>query len=385
MRRGLPISWRAGGRGRRFPRGVLREMAVERAGIDDWLFEECYQAVGDLAETIAHVLPPPRTRSSAGLAEWIEQRLLPLRGMPPDEIGERLAGYWDELDWSGRFLLTKLIGGGFRVGVSRLSVIRALAEVAGVEPKTVAQRIVGYTGIASMPSAAGFSALIASGSDAVADAGQPYPFFLAHQLNDAAGYAGTGRPVDGRMEVGRHPRTTGQARRRDLAVVARRGAGDRPLSGIARARSADSRRHGASTARSSCGRTAAFDRSPRCRRASEGNRCRRKSWPTRRPRCSPTTCWKRMAPICACCRSTSDARASSALVPAVGDEHLQLSPLLSLPSWDAYARAARRVALARRRRLHAQAPRRALRRRPDEGIRNLVEMEDRPDDASTPC
>ena len=164
-----------------------------RAGIDDWLFEECYQAVGDLAETIAHVLPPPRTRSTTGLAEWVEQRLLPLRGMPPDEIGERLVVYWDELDWSGRFLLTKLIGGGFRVGVSRLLVTRALAEIAGVEPKTVAQRIVGYTGIAAMPSAARFSALIASGQDGVAEAGQPYPFFLAHQLNDAPDTLG---PVD---------------------------------------------------------------------------------------------------------------------------------------------------------------------------------------------
>jgi len=65
----------AGGRPRQaVPARVLRQMAIERAGIDDWLFEECYQAVGDLAETIAHVLPPPRTKSSAGLAEWIEQR-----------------------------------------------------------------------------------------------------------------------------------------------------------------------------------------------------------------------------------------------------------------------------------------------------------------------
>ena len=176
----------AGGRPRQtVPARVLREIAIERAGIDDWLFEECYQAVGDLAETIAHVLPPPRHRTAAGLAEWVEQRLLPLRGMPPNDIGERLAVFFDELDWAGRFLLLKLIGGGFRVGVSRLSVTRALADVAGVEPKTVAQRMVGYTGTTTMPSAASFSALIAAGPGGLADAGQPYPFFLAHQLNDS--------------------------------------------------------------------------------------------------------------------------------------------------------------------------------------------------------
>ena len=38
---------------------AARAGRAQRAGIDDWLFEECYQAVGDLAETIAHVLPPP--------------------------------------------------------------------------------------------------------------------------------------------------------------------------------------------------------------------------------------------------------------------------------------------------------------------------------------
>ena len=108
----------AGGRPRQsVPTRLLRELAGERAGIDDWIFEECYQAVGDLAETIAHVLPPPRGETAQGLAFWVEQRLLPLRGMAREAIRERLFAYWDELDWNGRFLLLKLTGGGLRVGV----------------------------------------------------------------------------------------------------------------------------------------------------------------------------------------------------------------------------------------------------------------------------
>ena len=48
----------AGGRPRQVvPTAALRTLACERAGIAEWLFEECYQAVGDLAETIALVLP----------------------------------------------------------------------------------------------------------------------------------------------------------------------------------------------------------------------------------------------------------------------------------------------------------------------------------------
>ncbi|MEP6941505.1 MAG: ATP-dependent DNA ligase [Betaproteobacteria bacterium] len=172
----------AGGRPRQsVPSRLLRECAVERAGLDAWLFEECYQAVGDFAETVAHVLPPPRSSTPTGLADWVA-RLSTLRGAAPDVIRERLFAYWDELDWNGRFLMLKLIGGGFRVGVSRLLVTRALAEHAAIDPKTVAHRLIGYTHIAARPDSGAFTALIAPDADAHASPGHPYPFFLAHPL-----------------------------------------------------------------------------------------------------------------------------------------------------------------------------------------------------------
>ena len=173
----------AGGKPHRaVPAALLREVACQRAGIDAWLFQECYQVVGDLAETIAHVLPPAVGQTDAGLAEWIETRLLPLRGLPPHEQSERLAAAWDELDAAGRFLSIKLIGGGFRVGVSRLLVQRAVAEQAGLDAKLVAQRLVGWTDARAMPSAARWQALISKDPAAAQPAGQPYPFFLAHAL-----------------------------------------------------------------------------------------------------------------------------------------------------------------------------------------------------------
>jgi DNA ligase-1 len=173
----------AGGKPRQVvPTAVLRALACERAGIAEWLFEAAYQAVGDLAETIAHVLPPPRARSDVGLAEWVEQRLLPLRGAAPAEQAARIASYWDELDTPGRFLLTKLIGGGFRVGVAKLLVQRALAELAGVDAKLVAQRMMGYTDAKVQPDAQRYAQLVSTDGPGPADAGQPYPFFLAHAL-----------------------------------------------------------------------------------------------------------------------------------------------------------------------------------------------------------
>jgi DNA ligase 1 len=174
----------AGGKPRQVvPTAMLRTLACERAGIATWLFEEAYQAVGDLAETIAHVLPPPSTRSDVGLAQWVEHRLLPLRGAEPALQAQRIAAYWDELDTGERFLLTKLIGGGFRVGVSKLLVQRALAEQFGLDAKRVAQRMMGYTDAKQSPDAARFAQIVSQDGGDLADAGQPYPFFLAHQLD----------------------------------------------------------------------------------------------------------------------------------------------------------------------------------------------------------
>jgi DNA ligase-1 len=174
----------AGGKPRQVVRTrELRAFALAASGLPEWLFEESYQAVGDLAETIALLLPPPRGETALSLADWIETRLLPLRGRAPEDVLAALRGYADELNAAERFLLVKLIGGGFRVGVSRLLVTRALARVAGVDARLIAQRLVGATDDAARPSADGFRALLAPAAEGVsARGGTPYPFFLAHSL-----------------------------------------------------------------------------------------------------------------------------------------------------------------------------------------------------------
>ncbi len=175
----------AGGKPRQaVPTKLLRQYAIEYAGLDEWLFDESYHAVGDMAETIAHILPPPSKRSDVGLAEWMEGRIGPLRGADPGTIREALYAAWDELDWRERFLFVKLIGGGFRVGVSRLLVTRALAAIAAVDSKLIAQRLMGWTDNSVRPTATSFLQLIAEQSDEehTLRGGQPYPFFLAHQL-----------------------------------------------------------------------------------------------------------------------------------------------------------------------------------------------------------
>ena len=175
----------AGGKPRQaVPTKLLRQYATEAAGLDDWLFDECYAAVGDLAETIAHILPAAQTQSEIGLADWMLLRIGPLRGAAPEVIRSALLGYWNELAPRERFLLTKLIGGGFRVGVSKLLVTRALGAVANLDSKLIAQRLMGWTDGRARPDAARFLQLLAppSPDDLALRGGQPYPFFLAHPL-----------------------------------------------------------------------------------------------------------------------------------------------------------------------------------------------------------
>jgi DNA ligase-1 len=67
------------------PSARLWAWACEAAGIPDWLFGECYDAVGDVAETVALLLPAPEQSSDRPLRHWVEDRLLPLRGAEETE------------------------------------------------------------------------------------------------------------------------------------------------------------------------------------------------------------------------------------------------------------------------------------------------------------
>ncbi len=175
----------SGGRPRQLvPTRLLRDMATQAANIEPWLFEESYQSVGDLAETISLLLPESTYTSEDGLAVWLEDKLLPLRGLAPLELAERLPALWVQLDQPSLMVCIKLITGSFRVGVSKLLVTRALATMVGLDSKRVAQRLVGYTDLSNRPTAAGYLKLIAaeSSDEHAQRGGQPYPFFLAHGL-----------------------------------------------------------------------------------------------------------------------------------------------------------------------------------------------------------
>ena len=155
----------------------LRQVAQQLSGLPDWLFDDCHAQVGDSAETVALTLPAGEKQADdQPLHQWMEHTLPELAALEPEQQDQGLAALWRGLCQDDIYLLSKLLSGGFRVGVSSGLVQKALAAAAGVEPSTIAQRLMG--GIE--PSAENFQQLISSEEEAGGPPpGRPYPFFLA--------------------------------------------------------------------------------------------------------------------------------------------------------------------------------------------------------------
>jgi DNA ligase 1 len=155
----------------------LRAWAAAEADVPEWLFDESYEAVGDLAETITLLLPDTGTPSDRSLSEWVEDRLFALRGQ--DDVVQRaeLARAWHELGRRERYVWNKLLTGSFRVGASAQLVVRALSEVSGVDEGTIAHRLMG----AWEPTPDFYQRLVARDTRD-ADVSRPYPFYLAYPL-----------------------------------------------------------------------------------------------------------------------------------------------------------------------------------------------------------
>lgn len=167
--------------GKKVPRvintALLRASATSLSGLPLWLFEESYHIVGDLAETIALCLPEPTTEKDYTLSETMDF----LNGLPAlldAEKQKAIRSRWMESSKNERFLLNKLITGNFRVGVSKQLVIKAIAKHLGVQQNEVAHRLMRSW----HPEKDRLNPLFLSEQDE-AKSYEPYPFFLAYQLD----------------------------------------------------------------------------------------------------------------------------------------------------------------------------------------------------------
>ena len=182
--------------GRRPKRAVttthLRAWGAEVAGIPLWLFEDAYPIVGDLAETIALVLPQPNADIDLGLSHWINV-LKQLSNV--DEVTRKavVLDAWDTLDTTQRFLFNKLLTGGFRIGISQKLMTRALARATGRDESEMAHRLMGDWD----PATTTWASLIEA-DDPTANASRPYPFYLAYGLDNTP--ESLGNPMDWQAE-----------------------------------------------------------------------------------------------------------------------------------------------------------------------------------------
>ncbi len=171
------------------PRAVLHEWLLKRAGVSAWLVEESHAVVGDFAETAALLL---ESAGHAGadadgdrsLASWFEDRILTLRGMERSEQVRCIDGWTREVSGAELFVLLKLVTGALRVGVSRTLTERAIARVAGVDQSVIAHRLMG-----SWDATPEFWERLVSAEAGEAEAGRPYPFYLASPVDPGVAIA----------------------------------------------------------------------------------------------------------------------------------------------------------------------------------------------------
>lgn len=165
---------------RRPPRPVnttlLREWASELSNIPLWLFEESYHIVGDLAETIALVIPADPVSTQKSLTQFLEEMIV-LKKKTDNEKKAYLYENWKVLDYYERFVFTKLITGSFRIGVSQKLMTRALAKATEIDEDILAYKLMGNWN----PDTISFQELILekNESDYLS---KPYPFYLAYAI-----------------------------------------------------------------------------------------------------------------------------------------------------------------------------------------------------------
>lgn len=172
--------------GRRPRRAVnstqLASYCVEVAGLPFWLFEESYHTVGDLAETIALLLPETVSESAREQAEplhyYIEQ-LLSIEKESEETRRAFIMDAWRDMTQAERFVFNKLITGSFRIGVSQKMMVNALAKSVRLEASVIAHRISGNWD----PSTITFEELLGE-QGVTTDFSKPYPFYLAYAIEE---------------------------------------------------------------------------------------------------------------------------------------------------------------------------------------------------------
>ena len=155
---------------------LLKQWALELTQLPEWLFVESYASVGDLGETLSLILPNAEQTIEKSLTQWMAE-LIALRDLTEEEKKAYVLESWNGLNHLERFIFNKLIGGSFRIGVSKKLLINALSKYSGIDANILMHSIMGKWNIDEED----FENLI-QGTNINPDDSKPYPFCLAFPL-----------------------------------------------------------------------------------------------------------------------------------------------------------------------------------------------------------
>ena len=155
---------------------LLKLWALEITQLPEWLFLESYSSVGDLGETLSLILPPPENEVDKSLSQWMSE-LIDLKDKTEEEKRVYVIESWNGLDYTERFIFNKLIGGSFRIGVSKKLLINALSKYSEIDSSQLMHSIMGKWNVEEE----NFEDLI-SGTNINPDNSKPYPFCLAYPI-----------------------------------------------------------------------------------------------------------------------------------------------------------------------------------------------------------
>lgn len=179
--------------GRRPKRSVnsalLRQMCMEAANIEPWLFEESYHTVGDLAETISLLIPETQIDTKDLEEHSLSYYLKTLAAISKKDDEEKIdfvKSAWLEMNRSEIFVFNKLMTGGFRIGVSQKLMVNAIAKTTDISPSIIAHRIMGNWD----PLQISFDELMSTEHN-TGDVSKPYPFYLAYAIEGEVDELGT--------------------------------------------------------------------------------------------------------------------------------------------------------------------------------------------------
>src|SRR5580692_136684 len=133
--------------------GLIRDLIADRT--DPVLFALSYDYVGDLSETVALMWPKAASAPSPACgrgkeSSWrisnhhniapsptLTEVVTTLRTLGKTELPKQLARWLDELDYTGRWALLKLVTGAMRIGISARLAKTAAAEFGDKDPHDI--------------------------------------------------------------------------------------------------------------------------------------------------------------------------------------------------------------------------------------------------------